>query len=262
MDLKLRGRSVLITGATRGIGRGIAEVMAAEGCDLHISARTMDSLEAVARELRGRHGVMVACHAHEMNIPEEVEKLGHSCRDVDVLINNAGDIPTGRLTEIDSAAWRRGWESKVFGYIDLTRIILPQMYKRRSGNVVNVIGVAAEVPNPAYIAGCMGNAALNMFTHVLGGEAVEYGVRVNAVNPGPTMSDRHKSHLIERAVQRFGDADRWPEIMKDYPSGRSGSVEEVASLVAFLASDLSSNISGASVRVDGGIWAAARKKRS
>jgi short-subunit dehydrogenase len=128
--------------------------MAAEGCDLHISARTMDSLEAVATELRERHGVRVACHAHEMNIPEEVEKLGHSCRDVDVLINNAGDIPTGRLTEIDSAAWRRGWESKVFGYIDLTRIILPQMYKRRSGNVVNIVGVAAEVPSSRTFPSC------------------------------------------------------------------------------------------------------------
>jgi NAD(P)-dependent dehydrogenase (short-subunit alcohol dehydrogenase family) len=100
----------------------------------------------------------------------------------------------------------------------------------------------------------MGNAALNMFTHVLGGEAVEYGVRVNAVNPGPTMSDRHKSHLIDRAVQRFGDADRWPEIMKDYPSGRSGSVEEVASLVAFLASDRAAYMTGQAINVTGGHW--------
>jgi len=261
MDLKLEGRTVLITGATRGIGRAIAEVMAAEGCELHISARRLDSLTVVAKELHDKYGVKVNVHAHEMNNPQEVEKIGQKCRDVDVLVNNAGDIPTGRLTDIDSMAWRRGWESKVFGYIDLTRIILPQMYQRRSGNVINIVGVAAEVPNPAYIAGCMGNAALNMFTHVLGGEAVEYGVRVNAVNPGPTMSDRHKSHLIERAVQRFGDPERWPDIMKDYPSGRSGTVEEVASMVAFLASDLASNISGASIRIDGGIWAAGRKKR-
>ena len=80
------------------------------------------------------------------------------------------------IYEVTPEAWRHGWDLKVFGYIDLTRIILPRMYERRSGNVVNVVGVAAEVPNPAYIAGCMGNAALNMFTHVLGGEAVEYGV--------------------------------------------------------------------------------------
>lgn len=260
MDLKLKGRAALVTGASRGIGRAVARTMAEEGCNLHLAARSAELLEEVASQLRAAHGVDITCHPCDLSRTADVERLGHACRDVDILINNAGDIPTGTLTGLDSSAWRKGWDLKVYGYIDLTRVILPRMYERRSGSVVNVIGVAGEVPNPNYIAGCVGNAALNMFTFVLGGESVRYGVRVNAVNPGPTMSDRHKSHLMERAKRRLGDDNLWPEMMKDYPSGRSGSVEEVSGMVAFLASDLASNISGASVRIDGGIWAAARKQ--
>ena len=260
MDLKLRGKTALVTGASRGIGRAVAEVLAAEGCHLHIAARDKKMLDELAADLRRKHCVEVFVHARDLMQTEQVEALGRSCQLVDILVNNAGDIPTGTLLQVDSRAWRKGWDLKVYGFIDLTRSILPHMYERRSGSIVNIVGVAAEVPNPAYIAGCVGNAALNMFTTVLGGESVQYGVRVNAVNPGPTMSDRHKSHLIERAAKKFGDPNRWPEMMQDYPSGRSGSVEEVANTVAFVASDLASNISGSSIRVDGGIWAAARRR--
>jgi NAD(P)-dependent dehydrogenase (short-subunit alcohol dehydrogenase family) len=260
VDLKLKGRSALVTGASRGIGRAVAEALGAEGCNLHLSARSAPLLAEVADKIRKDHGVEVSVHPHDLMQTAEVEALGRRCQDVDILVNNAGDIPTGTLQEIDSATWRRGWDLKVYGFIDLTRVILPRMYARKSGAIVNVVGVAAEVPNPNYIAGCVGNAALNMFTYVLGGESVQHGVRVNAVNPGPTMSDRHKSHLIERAKRRFGDESRWPEMMQDYPSGRSGTVEEVASAVCYLASDLASNISGASLRIDGGIWAAGRKR--
>jgi len=260
VDLQLKGRSVLITGASRGIGRAIAQVMGAEGCNLHLAARSEELLSEVAAQIRSAHGVDVKIYPKDLSRQSEVEALGQACQDVDILINNAGDIPTGTLWDVDAATWRRSWELKVFGYIDLTRIILPRMYERKRGSIVNVIGVAAEVPNPNYIAGCVGNAALNTFTYVLGGESVQHNVRVNAVNPGPTMSDRHKAHLIERARRRFGDESRWAEMMADYPSGRSGTVEEVANAVAFLASDLSSNTSGASLRIDGGIWAAARKR--
>jgi NAD(P)-dependent dehydrogenase (short-subunit alcohol dehydrogenase family) len=259
MDLKLQGRSALITGASRGIGLAIARALGAEGCNLHLTARNESLLNEAAREIRAAHGVEVCVHPKDLTQSSDIEALGRACLDVDILVNNAGDIPTGTLQQLDGAAWRRGWELKVFGYIDLTRIILPHMYARRSGVVINVNGGAGEVPNSNYIAGCVGNAALNMFSFVLGGESVQHGVRVVAVNPGATMTDRHKSHLIERAERRFGDGARWPELMADYPSGRSGTAEEVAHAVAFLASDLASNISGTALRIDGGIWAAQRK---
>ena len=179
--------------------------------------------------------------------------LGQACTEVDILVNNAGDIPTGTLEGIDSATWRRCWDLKVYGYVDLTRAILPPMQARKNGVVVNVIGAAAESPNPGYIAGCMGNAALMMFTNCLGGESIIHGVRVVGVNPGATMSDRHMAHVKNSAEQKFGDANRWQELEALNPSGRSSAVEEIADVVAFLASDRASHITGTTLRVDGGV---------
>lgn len=255
MDLDLNGRTALVTGASRGIGLAVAKALGAEGCHLHIAARSEEGLRDAADTIHAAHGVEVTIHPGDLSQPETVAALGLTCADVDILVNNAGDIPTGSLESIDSATWRRCWDLKVFGYVDLTRAILPRMQARESGVVVNVIGLAGESANPNYLAGCMGNASLMMFTECLGGESITHGVRVVGVNPGATMSDRHFAHVKERAEKKLGDADRWPELEAAYPSGRSSTVEEIADTVAFLASDRASHISGTTLRVDGGVRA-------
>ena len=255
MDLDLKGKSVLITGASRGIGHAIAEVMAAEGCNLHLAARDEARLKALAERLKREHGVEIAVYRRDLSLTSEVEALGKACQDVDILVNNAGDIPTGTLETIDTATWRKAWDLKVFGYVDLTRIIYPRMCARRSGVIVNIVGAAFKRPNPHYIAGCMANIALDMFTQCLGGESMRSGVRVVAVHPGPTTSDRHLAHVKERAQRELGDANRWQELHAKMPGGRAATVKEVAETVAFLASDRSSFTSGGSVIIDGGLMA-------
>jgi NAD(P)-dependent dehydrogenase (short-subunit alcohol dehydrogenase family) len=255
MDLNLKGKSVLITGASRGIGYAIAEAMAAEGCHLHLAARDEARLRALAERLTQEHGVKIAVHRRDLSLTPEVESLGKACQDVDILVNNAGDIPTGTLETIDSAAWRKSWDLKVFGYVDLTRIIYPRMCARGSGVIVNIVGAAFKRPNPHYVAGCMANIALDMFTQCIGGESMRKGVRVVAVHPGPTTSDRHLAHVKERAQRELGDADRWQELHAKMPGGRAATVKEVAETVAFLASDRSSFTSGGSVIIDGGLMA-------
>jgi len=255
MDLDLKGKSVLITGASRGIGHAVAEAMAAEGCNLHLAARDEARLEALAERLTKQHGVKIEVYRRDLSLTPEVESLGKACQDVDILVNNAGDIPTGTLQSIDSATWRKAWDLKVFGYVDLTRIIYPRMCARRSGVIVNIIGAAFKRPNPHYIAGCMANIALDMFTQCLGGESMRSGVRVVAVHPGPTTSDRHLAHVKERAQRELGDASRWQELHAKMPGGRAATVEEVAETVAFLASDRSAFTSGGSVIIDGGLMA-------
>jgi NAD(P)-dependent dehydrogenase (short-subunit alcohol dehydrogenase family) len=255
MDLKLKGKSVLITGASRGIGQAIAEAMAAEGCNLHLAARDEARLAALAERLTKEHGVKIDVYRRDLSLTPEVESLGKACEDVDILVNNAGDIPTGTLATIDTATWRKAWDLKVFGYVDLTRIIYPRMCSRRNGVIINVVGAAFKRPNPHYIAGCMANIALDMFTQCLGGESMRSGVRVVAVHPGPTTSDRHLAHVKERAERELGDAGRWQELHAKMPGGRAATVKEVAETVAFLASDRASFTSGGSVIIDGGLMA-------
>ena len=246
---------VLITGASRGIGHAIAEVMAAEGCNLHLAARDEVRLKTLAERLKKEHGVEIAVYRRDLSLTSEVEALGKACQDVDILVNNAGDIPTGTLETIDKATWRKAWDLKVFGYVDLTRIIYPRMCARRSGVIVNIVGAAFKRPNPHYIAGCMANIALDMFTQCLGGQSMRSGVRVVAVHPGPTTSDRHLAHVKERAQRELGDANRWQELHAKMPGGRAATVKEVAETVAFLASNRSSFTSGGSVIIDGGLMA-------
>jgi NAD(P)-dependent dehydrogenase (short-subunit alcohol dehydrogenase family) len=255
MDLNLRGKSVLITGASRGIGHAIAEAMAAEGCNLHLAARDEARLQTLAERLRREHGVAIEVYRRDLSLVAEVESLGKACQDVDILVNNAGDIPTGTLVTIDSETWRKAWDLKVFGYVDLARIIYPRMCARRNGVIINIVGAAFKRPNPHYIAGCMANIALDMFTQCLGGESMRSGVRVVAVHPGPTTSDRHLAHVKERAQRELGDASRWQELHAKMPGGRAATVREVAETVAFLASDRSSFTSGGSVIIDGGLMA-------
>jgi NAD(P)-dependent dehydrogenase (short-subunit alcohol dehydrogenase family) len=252
MDVNIRGKSVLITGASKGIGLVIAEVMASEGCNLHLAARDEAAMNELAARLTAQHGVKVTVHRSDLGQRAAVEALGTACADVDILVNNAGDIPPGTLAEIDGETWRKAWDVKVFGYVDLTRIIYPYMCARKSGVIVNIIGAAARTPNHRYIAGCTANIALNMFTQCLGGESMRHGVRVVAINPGPTVPGRHLAHVMARAKRLYGDESRWPELHAKFPSGRAGQASEIAEAVVFLASERAGFISGATIDIDGG----------
>jgi NAD(P)-dependent dehydrogenase (short-subunit alcohol dehydrogenase family) len=253
MDLNLKGKLALVTGASKGIGLVVANALAVEGCNLHLAARDKTAMEQTAERLRSERGVKVTVHRRDLSLAEEVEALGEVCKDVDILVNNAGDIPPGTLAQVDSKTWREAWSVKVFGYVDLTRAIYPHMCERKSGVIVNIIGAAARNPNHRYIAGCSANIALNMFTQCLGGESLRHGVRVVAINPGPTVPGRHLPHVMARAKRLLGDENRWPELHAKFPAGRAGKAEEVAELVLFLASDHAGFISGTAVDIDGGL---------
>jgi NAD(P)-dependent dehydrogenase (short-subunit alcohol dehydrogenase family) len=253
MDLNLKGRTVLVTGASRGIGESIARVMAEEGCNLILTATNAEKLQQVAGDIKQRTNVAIAIHTFDLAKHENVKALADVAGDCDVLVNNAGAIPRGSLYEVTPEAWRHGWDVKVFGYIDLTRLILPRMTARKSGVIINIIGMAGERPEPRYIATCCGNATLMMFTQCIGGECMRDGVRVVGINPGPIMSDRHRRGAERVAERELGSRDRWPELYKRFPIGRPGRVEEVAHVVAFLASDLASYISGEIIRIDAGL---------
>ncbi|HSV79252.1 MAG TPA: SDR family oxidoreductase [Ramlibacter sp.] len=253
MDMRLQDRKVLITGASQGIGAGLARAFAAEGCELFLVARSADKLESLAAEVHGRHAVPVHLLQLDMTAPGSIERIMDFAGGAEVLVNNAGSIPGGNLWDVDEEAWRRGWELKVFGYINLTRAMHRSMQRRGGGVILNNIGNGGENFDYDYIAGSTGNAALMAFTRALGGRSLEHNIRVVGVNPGPVDTDRITKVLKSHAQHRLGDAARYPELLSNYPRGRAASVAEIADLFVFLASDHSAYTSGAIFTVDGGI---------
>jgi hypothetical protein len=252
MDLGLAGKSALVTGASKGIGRAVAAALAAEGCTLRLAARTEADLAAVRDDLNARFGVQATIHPLDLAISANVEALAAACADVDILVNNAGAIPAGDLARVDDATWRKSWDLKVFGFIGLTRAIYPRMRARGAGVIVNVIGTGGERPNANFVAGSMGNAALMALTKALGAESLDRGVRVVGINPGPIETERLRVQSERRAEVDLGDRGRWREVLADLPAGRPGKPAEVADVAAFLASPRASWISGVVVAVDGG----------
>ncbi|GAA4573212.1 SDR family oxidoreductase [Planotetraspora kaengkrachanensis] len=252
MDLNLRGRRALITGSSKGIGAATAEALAEEGCDLHLAARNESALDDLSRRLRAAHSVDVSVHPVDLRRPEDLERLAGDVPDLDILVNNAGDIPGGSLDIIDGKAWRHGWDLKVFGYVDLTRLVYARMKARGRGVIINNIGNAGERVDSNYIAGSSGNAALMAFTRALGGRSLHDGIRVVGVNPGPVATER----ILTLLEKRSGEKNAYADLMAGYPLGRAADPREIADLIAFLASDRSAYTSGAVFTVDGGMSAA------
>jgi len=252
VDLNLTGRKALITGASKGIGKAIAEQLAEEGCDLCLAARSGDELEALRDELVAKHGVVVQTFASDLSVSANMHDLAEACADTEILVNNAGAIPGGSLADVDEQRWRAAWDLKVFGYINLTRDMYAHMKARGSGVIVNVIGTGGERPTATYIAGAAGNAALMAFTRALGGASPDDGIRVVGINPGPILTDRLEGLLQIWAADKLGDSERWREMMQPMPFERAGTVKECATMVAYLASDLSAYTSGTVITIDAG----------
>ena len=254
VDLQLKGRSALITGASKGIGAGLAKVLATEGCNLHLAARDGKAMQDLSANLLSKFDINITVHEADLSSSKAMAELDAAAADYDILFNNAGDIPAGDIEEVSDEAIRKGFDLKVFGYITLSRAFW-QRRKGRDGVIINIIGNSGENWDAAYFAGSTGNAALMSFTKALGGRSLNHGVRVIGVNPGPVATDRMLKIMKRKAIDILGDETRWEELYDRYPGKRPATVKEVADLCAFLASPLASYITGTIVTIDGGISA-------
>lgn len=252
MDLQLAGKTVLISGGSKGIGRATAEVLAEEGCNLILVARDAAMLEEAAGAIRAKRQVNVRTIPADLSSDASVRKVAAEAGELDILVNNAGAIPPGDLLSIDDARWRQAWDLKVFGYISFCRVVYGQMKARRAGVIINVIGAAGEAFPTNYIAGAAGNASLMAFTRALGKGAPADGLRVVAINPGPVETDRLVMLRRAEAQEKFGDPDRWRELTSGMPFGRAATPREIGNAVAFLASPVSAYTTGTVLTINGG----------
>jgi 3-oxoacyl-[acyl-carrier protein] reductase len=258
MDLNLAGKTALITGGSKGIGRAAAEILAGEGCNVVIVSRSTDALAAAKSAIVQKKNVRVDTVAADLSDSAKVDELARAYPDIDILVNNAGAIPGGTLLKVDEATWRKAWDLKVFGYINMCRAFYALMQQRKRGVIVNVVGNAADTHDPEYICGVAGNAALVAFTQSLGSVSVKDGIRVVAISPGPVATERLVGLMKKKALDRTGNADNWKDLFKPLPFGRGATAEEIGAAIAFIASERSGYTSGSVVTIDAGLSARAQ----
>ena len=257
MDLKLKDKVVIVTGATKGIGRAAVQAFAEEGARLALGARTAEDLDQTARELQGTTDAEVVTSVCDVTSDLDVQRLIRTAVDafgrIDVLVNNgAGKLPAGEFLEISSEQWLEGWNQKIQPYIRTAQAVLPIMEQQQGGKIINVVGTAARNPKHSYMAVGMSNAALINFTKSLADRGAPHGILVAGVAPSGVMTERWK-RLIAARAQGEGKTPEQLQAESDagFPLGRMGNPEELGDVICFVASPRASFISGSIITVDG-----------
>lgn len=259
MDLGLKNKVAMVTGASRGIGSAIAIGFAAEGTALALCSRTEQAIQKTAQEIASRYGVKVHAEARDFMQPEAiqgfVEESVKALGRIDILVNNIGagmTKPFGELTEED---WNEALDKNLWVALRASRAVLPLMKAQGRGAIINIAALSGKVPRLGQIGSNVAKAALINLTESLAGELGPYGIRVNAVCPAVVLTERWERRVRERARNRGKDYDTTLRELAQtaVPLGRFGAPEDVASMVVFLASDKSGFITGVSIEIDGGV---------
>jgi 3-oxoacyl-[acyl-carrier protein] reductase len=257
VDLGLRGKVALVAGSSQGLGRAIAEELAAEGCALTLCARGAGPLETAREAIAKQFGVRVTAVAADLAQVDAARRVAETAiREhgrVDILVTNAGGPPSGPFESHDEAAWLAAVRLTLLSAIEMARAVLPGMKERRFGRILNVTSIAAKQPVDGLILSNAVRAAVTGMARTLANETAPFGITVNNLMPGYTRTER-LTELVQAIVSRESTtteavAARWH---KEIPAGRLGEPRELAALAAFLASDRAAYITGQSIAVDGG----------
>jgi NAD(P)-dependent dehydrogenase (short-subunit alcohol dehydrogenase family) len=256
MDLQLKGKTVVLTGASKGIGRAALQLFAEEGATVIGSARGIEEMEAEAEALRGQ-GHDVTAFQCDVTKDEDVDKLIEFAKtktgQIDIFVNNAaGKLPAGEFLGISNDDWLAGWNEKLQCYIRTCRAVFPVMQQQGGGRIVNVLGTAARNPRTSYMPVGVTNAALVNFNKSLADYGAKHNILVSAVAPSGVLTDRWHRLIRKRAEGEGKSPEQLQaEMDKTFPLGRMATPEELANMIVFVASPRASYHSGTVVIVDG-----------
>lgn len=263
MELGLRGRSALILGASKGIGKACALALASEGANVMLGARGLGQLEATAAELRAaalQAGAVVRVEVCPVDVtdPGQCSAIVDAARAafgrVDILVNNAGGPPFGPFESFDEAAWRAALELNPLSVMRFMKLVLPDMKAAGWGRIINITSLATKSVLPGSVLSTAGRLGVIGMSKLLADEVAPFGVTVNSVAPGIVLTDRVRETALRQRMDRgMDEAAAFADIAQGIPVRRIGQPAEVAALVAFLASEHAGYITGATIPVDGGV---------
>lgn len=258
MDMSLQGRVALVTGASKGIGKGIASALAAEGCRVCMVARDAQTLDAAAAAVRTSGNAEIITLAGDVGdatlAARATEQLLARWGGVDILINNAAGPPPGSFLEHDEPAWRDALERNFLSVVRFARAAAPGMKQRGWGRIISITSTLAKEPTPQMVLSASARAAVSAFTKAIAVELAPFSVTANVVCPGGVQTERLES-LLQLSAEREGkplDEVRRRSVAS-IPMQRFASTEEIASLVVFLASQRAAYLTGLSLMADGGL---------
>jgi 3-oxoacyl-[acyl-carrier protein] reductase len=257
MDLGLKGKVALVAAASRGLGRAVAEELAAEGASLVLCARGVESLEEACAHIERATGAAVLGVAGDVSSAEDVSRIVGAGLErfgrIDILVTNAGGPPAGSFDSLSAQDWEAATRLTLTSVLELTRAVLPGMRERRWGRILNITSIAVKQPVKNLMLSNSLRAAVTGFARTLADEVAAEGITVNNLLPGYTRTERVEELARAAAARdRVGEAEARARWEREIPLGRMGEPREFAALAAFLASERASYITGTSITVDGG----------
>ena len=253
MNLGLKGKRALVTGSSSGLGMAAAQALVAEGAEVTINSRNRERLEAAGKKIKEANGAEPLIVVGDVSKPDDVKKIITAAGQLDILVCNAGGPPPGQFVDHSEERWRETADLTLFSAVNLTRAVIDGMRERRFGRVIFITSIGVLQPIDALILSNTFRAGVTGLCKTLSNNYAGDGITFNCVCPGYTATERLKNLAENQAAQ----AGKTPaEVMDGFaamiPSGRVGQPEELAALIAFLASEKAAYITGASIPVDGG----------
>ncbi len=257
MDLGLKDKTALVTAASKGLGKAIAKELAREGCKVAICARNTDGLKTAYEDIRGDTGVEALTIKADVTDRSQIEQMAHRIKDeykhLDILICNAGGPPLGKFDKLKEPDFRRALDLNLMSTVNLCELFLPDMKKRKWGRIINLTSISAKQPLNDLMLSNMARAGVLGFSKTLSNEVAANRVTVNCICPGYTLTDRLKDFardLSKKSKVSMGQIyNSWQHSI---PMNRLAEPEEIAYLVAFLASERAAYITGTAIQIDGG----------